>query len=525
MKALEGYKSDIVEQIVKLRGEPVSFLDYPISREILNCDAQAILMIAGRQVAKSFTNGVDILGDIMTNSWVDQLYVAPTVQQTKAFSTTKISTRIRESPFISKWFINKNCTQNVFEKSFATECRIHFRAATQLEAIRGLEARKTRLDEIQDFTWDEIIIIEAVLDGQKDFWKYYSGTAKTLNNPIEILRRKSNQIVPVLVCPECGYHNIPYLDNIKPQGLFCKSCKGGRLSVRYPYFKLQSIANKGAPIVSFWIPQVALPLHVENDNKWADLYRKFAEYPQDKFLNECMGISAGTSFALITEEHLGDCCSPKYSGFTFRMSQEREPWHNFRLFAGVDWAITQKTSFTVISIGGFNPATQRLTFAHISKILNPDPEAQKQGVIDLCRKYKVAGLACDWGSGYDRNIEIRNRLLTDNIPVYQMMYTNQKMDIIWDQQADCYKLNRTKTLSSCFQAIRNGAWHFPEWIDFQYFAPHYLAEYIEEGIDRNGNTTILYDHDPATPDDALHSGNYLRIITKLFHDPRNIYKY
>lgn len=528
-KQLTGTKSEIVEKIVKLKGKPVSFRDYPISKAVLDCDADIILLIAGRQVAKSFTNGCDILGDVTTLSWLDQLYVAPTVQQTKAFSTTKISTRIRESDFISKWFIDQHCTQNVFEKSFTTECRIHFRAATQLESIRGLEASKTRLDEVQDFTWDEMIIIEAVLDGQPKWNKYYSGTAKTLNNPIEVLRSKSNQIVPILICPDCKRPNIPSTKNIQPTGLFCRYCskppnpKLGRLSVRPPYFRLESIANKDSKIVSFWIPQVVLPLHAENPDKWSDLYRKFCEYPPEKFSNECMGISAGTSFALITKDHLMRCCKD-YTGTAFHMSNDRESWMNFELFGGLDWAITQQTSFTVMSIGGINPATNRLTFVHISKILDPHPDAQIEGVIKLCKKYNISELAADWGSGYDRNEALR-KALAPKIKVRQVQYVNQKTDFEWDAAAGLFKANRTKTLSRFFLALKAGAVHFPEWDSFKFFAPHYLAEYLEETQDKNGNTLIKYDHDPGNPDDALHSGNYLRLIVKRRKDPMNRYKW
>jgi len=504
-------KSDLAEAMVLLKGKVISYTDYPIQKEVMNCDSHEILYFGGRQISKSTLEGVDIIIDCILHEWLSTLYVAPELNQVKEFSTMKLKAIIEKSPQVQE-YIDSSCLTNVFEKSFTTNSRVVLRAISQ--EIRGIEAMKIREDEIQDATIDELRLIEIVLDGQKEWWKFRAGTAKTLNNPIEYYRKRSKQMVPVLKCPECSYHNIPSLDNIKPDGLKCKKCKGAFLSVRQPYLTMQCIANKDNDAVSFWVPQIALPLHVEDKTKWREVYRKFTEYPTEQFLNEVMGISAGSAYGLITEEDLVKCCKNNNGIDSFEIKENLPTNLGFNLYMGIDWGLTQFVSFTVVSICGYNPLTKRFTVIYMEMVLNPDPDYQVERCFHLARKFGVSVVIPDAGSGFDRNFELKKMLSIFKVPVYPMYNVKQKEVIRWDEVEENYKIDRTKSLTDTFKAIRKTKIHFFSWDRFKYFAPHFLAEYIEWGKDKNGNPTVKYDHDPDNPDDSLHSVNVVRTYLK-----------
>lgn len=510
----ETYKSTVAEGMIKIKGKQLSFQNYPIQKAVMDCDSHEILYYGGRQMGKSTFLGNDTIIDSVTEDWLSTLYIAPALNQVKEFSNIKLKSIIDNSPMIQKYIKRGKTSQNVFEKSFITNSRIVMRAVSQLESIRGIEANKIREDEIQDTTIDDLRVIEIVLDGQPEWWKFRSGTAKTLNNPIEYYRKRSKQIVPVLRCPECNYHNVPSVDNIKPQGLTCKKCKGGKLSVRQPYLSLQCIANPEKTAVSFWVPQIALPLHVENPIKWAEVYRKLQEYPTERFLNEVMGISAGSAFGTITEDDLAACCKNSNNIDSFEMPETLPPNMSYKLYMGVDWGITQSVSFTVVTIGGYNPATQRFTVLYHEMVTNPDSDYQVMRVYELAREWGITAAIPDYGAGFDRNYDLKKMLILHGIDVFPMHYVKTKEDIRWDELEGTYKVDRSKSLTDTFRAIKKRKVHFFSWDRFKYFAPHYLAEYIEWGLDKHGNPTIKYDHDPDDPDDSLHSFNLVRTYVK-----------
>jgi hypothetical protein len=507
-------KSHIAEQMIVLKGRPLRLANYPIQKAIMDCEAPEILYFGGRQISKSTFLGNNVIINCIVEKWLSTLYIAPTLNQVKEFSNIKLKSIIDNSPLIQKYIQNGKTSQNVFEKSFITNSRCIMRAASQQDGIRGIEANEILEDEIQDLVLDELATIEIVLDGQETWRKFRAGTAKNLNGPIEYYRKRSKQIVPVLRCPECGYHNIPGIDNIKIEGLMCKRCKGGRLIVRQPYLTLQTIANKDKQAVSFWVPQIALPLHVENPIKWQEVVRKLNDYPIDKFLNEVMGISSGTAYNEITEEDLVKCCKNNNGVSEFELQDELPERLPFPLYMGIDWGITQFISYTVATICGYNPETKRLTVIYMEIISNPDSDYQVERSYKLARQFGVSAVIPDAGAGFDRNHDLKKMLARHKVPVLPVQYVRSKEEIKWDEVEQLYKVDRTKSLSDTMKAIKKRKVHFFAWSRFKYFAPHFLAEHIEFGFDKNGNLTVKYDHSPDEPDDSLHSFNIVRTYMK-----------
>jgi hypothetical protein len=347
-------------------------------------------------------------------------------------------------------------------------------------------------------------------------YRAYAGTAKGLSNLSTVLWNKSSKISPILQCPDCRRYNIPYLDNIYEDFLRCKYCKG-RLSVRHPYITFKALGKLDAKITGFWIPQLSLPLHVENPDKWSELWRKYNEYPREQFLNEVLGVPAGNGIFMITEQDLATACQPGFQMWDEFKNIKGMVGPQLCLYAGVDWAVTNEEgkSFTVLTIGGFNAKTNRFTVVYIKKYMEPDPLEVINHIAQTCIKFQVRKIIGDWGVGHVANPLLAKR---SGIKVFPLMYAGDKTLINWDAKKKFYQASRTRTLLDLFKQIKHRRIHFFRWEEFQYFKSHFLAEFAEYKKDRFGNESLRFDHPPDEPDDCLHSLNIMFAVFKRDFD-------
>lgn len=516
MAKLVVKKSDMVEKLLRFQGKPLLFKNYPLSRQVIDTKSRAVLLKGGRQISKSVTLASNILAEIMAYSYNSFLYIAPTLPQVKVFSHDKISARVQESPVFKEIYIDKNSIDNVYEKVYTNQSKIYFRAITQLESIRGIAVKKNMFDEVQDIPTDSLPVIMETMSGQEEASEvWYAGTPKSIGNTIETLWQKSKKISPIFIC-DSGHHTVPSLEHIEPKGLTCPKCKS-IIDVRQAYFK--SMGKQDAEISGFWIPQIALPLHTENPEKWGDLYRKKLNYPKEKFLNEIMGISAGEGIYLISENDLKMCCVDFRDGSSF------DPWPGFinpnshgisEMWCGIDWGITAVKSYTVLTIGGFDSHTNRFRVVYAKKFLDPDPVRTNIEIAQIIQKFGVQVICADWGAGHYANRDLEERT---GIPVTRVFYAGDRLKMYWDDLAGYYKASRTKTLVDTFTQIKKGKFHFYKWEVFKDLAPHFLAEFHEETIDNRGNVVIQFNHPDSEPDDALHSLNFMFSVFKATRDP------
>lgn len=513
-------KSQIIERKLRFEGKPISFKDYPLSRQIIDTKSSIKMLIGGRQISKSFTLMGDDMSDVMGKPFRKLLYVAPKIQQSKAYSDEKINDRIKESPDLLKWYMDKNCVNNVFLKTFRNGSKIYFRSETQVNSIRGLSVHKVKYDEIQDMSYDNVVIIDETMSGRKDTEKWYAGTPLTIQNLIHTLWSSSKRITPIMVCP-AGHHQPPGLYNIHKDGVRCHKCKE-RINVRNTYF--QRMGDPNSEITAFWVPQIVLPLHAEDPEKWRKLWVKFLTYPPDKFKNEVMGISAGEGVYLVTEEHIQNCCKNNDGSGSFEPWSEIRPFdeHGIReMWAGVDWGITQSISFTVLIIGGWDSYANRFRIIYAKKFLETDPIKVNREIARIIQNFGVEQIVADWGAGH-----VANRLLEidTGLPVQRTMYTGDRLSVIWDNTAGYYKASRTLTLINTFNQIKEGRFWFPTWEWTKMFAPHILAEYFEARTDNAGNNLLKFDHPPDQPDDFLQALNILYNVWAFNRAPHRIFR-
>jgi hypothetical protein len=521
-------RSTIAETKIRFEGKPISFERYRFSKKILDTKANSIIFKCGRQVGKSFTLALAILTNLVTRPYCTFLYVAPEVSQAKVFSTDKIEARIRESEEFKKLYIDKTCIRSVFKKSFINESQIYFKAVTQLESIRGISSDINLYDEWQDIIPDSMGIINETMSG-KDHEAYIwgAGTPKTIHNHIESTWQDSSMIIPIMVCSNKTFrhHNPPSKAMIQPDGLRCPECKA-RINVDDIYYK--AMGDPNAKRQGFWIPQIALPVHVNNPSKWADLLYKMENLPPEQFDNESMGLSAGQGQYQISEGDLKRACS---TPFSFRMWQN---WQEFfeledgtripsgirELWAGLDWGHTAERSYTVLKIGGFNIYTNRFTIVYGKKFLHADPLRCVDEIAYILQQFAVTHCCPDYGGGWTAN-ELLAKYTKDFCVVIPCFYSTEK-SLRWEykDKYQRYHASRTGSLIDIFHQIARGRFHFYSWSQLKETAGMYLAEFQESSKDAQGNVKVLFTHAANKPDDALHASNYLFGSWKAKYDPR-----
>lgn len=498
--------------LLKYKGKPIELRDYPHSKILLDINAREVMFKGGRQIAKSFTLALKIVGRGMI-PYKQALYVAPSIPQSKVFSVAKIKDRIDDSPEFKERFINKHCKRDVFERSFRSFGRVYFRAASQLDNVRGISAEDLYFDEYADISSEATTVIQEVTSGQKDIMIFKAGTPKSVQNHMETDWRDSAQLIPVIKC-ESGHYNVPSVDLIEPDGLKCKKCKA-KLSVREPYLQFHLAGKKDSHRVGIWVPQIILPLHIEDPIKYLELYRKKCEYSSEHFLNEIMGESAGTGMVTLSESDLMKCCRNPYE-FDPMLTGLRPDSGINRLYAGVDWAITNKVSFTVLVIGGWDKNTNRFKIVYINKYIEPDPLKVLIHMSFTIKKFGVKFVVADWGAGHYANARLEELL---GQKVLRVMYTGDQKKIYWDEADKYYKASRTRTLIDTIMGIKSQRFHFPRWGWFSQHAPHFTAEYAEESQDSRGNVIIRFDHPSNKPDDIFQATNIVYQVFKNAEDP------
>lgn len=516
-------KSEIIEKRLRFQGKPISFKNYPLSKLIIDAVWPIKMLIGGRQISKSFTLMGDDCSDIMGYSYKTLMYVAPTVAQAKVYSNDKINDRIRESPDFKKWYVDKDCINNVFFKTFRNQSKMYFKASSQTDSIRGMSINKIKYDEIQNMQNEDIMVIDETMSAMEKPEKWYAGTPLTIQNIIHSHWESSQKITPILICP-AGHHQPPYLYNIKKDGVRCCKCNE-KIDVRTAYFK--RMGPKDAKIMAFWIPQIVLPLHAENPEKWADLYEKFCTYPKEKFLNEVMGQSAGQGIYLATEPDIIKCCKMN-NGDSYPMWEE---YHQLRgyasghgigeMWASIDWGVTNRVSFTVLIVGGWDVEENRFRVVFAKKYLEPDPIKVNDDLCYNISKYNVKKIVADWGAGH-----VANRLIEIglNMPVMRVQYAGEKIPVHWDETAGMYRASRSLTLVNTFTQIKEHRFLFYDWEQFKEFAPHILAEYFEVRNDVAGNNLLKFDHPVDKPDDFLQALNILYNIWAFERAPYRIFQ-
>ena len=341
---LVGYTSDNVKKILKLqkalresgtptlkpllpllfslKGKPYSLDNYfPFEPFFRTRIPRATLLKTGRQVSKSTSLAAQGISTAISMPYFSTLYVTPLYEMIRRFSHNYVREFIESSPS-KELLVSEDLAQNVLQRQFNNGSNMYFSYAfLDAERTRGIPADKNAIDEVQDIQYDFLQIIHETLSGSPYAVKAYSGTPKTLDNTMEKLWQDSSQAEWIIKCHHsgCNYWNVPSLSHDllkmlgpwheeiseKIPGVVCAKCRkhlnprSGRWVHAYP--------ERRWSFSGYHIPQIILPMHYANPEKWDILIGKSqgrANTTFTTFLNEVCGESYDEGSKLLSETDL-----------------------------------------------------------------------------------------------------------------------------------------------------------------------------------------------------------------------------
>lgn len=508
---IRATKSNWIHNLIRLDGEKFSFKGRNYLRQIYDSPHPHKLLKTGRQVEKSTMLANEFIVNSCIIPYFKTLYVAPSHDQTRQFSNGKLKPWIDDSPVIQKYFQSSQTSKMVFERSF-TNGSIGFLRSAFLTAdrTRGVSADCLNLDEIQDILVANIPVMLETLSHSKYALKLFSGTPKTLDNPIELYWQESSQCEWLVPCDRHSPRHWNFLDErcVGKEHLICNKC-GKPIDAEQG----QWIAfSPGRDIMGYRIAQLMTPWFNGNPTKWKEIIWKMEHYAKGLFYNEVLGLSYDSASKPVTRTELISCCS---SHHPFRLKPDNYT-SSLQIFAGVDWGEgsdgsergmkgrLKNASYTVLTLGAY--ITPKIFHVFYMKRYTGEEALPSNCVRDIIQTCKIFGVACmgvDWGHGWGVNEQLE---LAFDKPgqkrVIKFQYIGmQKERKKYDPIGVKYQVNRTEIMTDFFDDLKKQRYLFPNWEIMKSFlmdVEHIYAEYASSGV-------LKYDHRPSEPDDSAHS--------------------
>lgn len=312
----------ILPLMFNLKGDPYSLKDHfpfePFYRVRVPRDTT---WIAGRQVSKSTSLASQGLIFSLCVPHFCTLFVTPLYEMCRRLSKNYVSKFIKESP-VKHLMMDSSCVDSVLQKSFRNHSQLIFSFAfLDADRTRGVSADKVVFDEYQDMDPDFPPIISETMSHSQWAIMQKAGTPKTMENGLEASWQSSSMAEWMIKCrhASCGHWNIPaleydlddmigdYHDDISEEipAVVCAKCRkpvyprDGRWVHRYK--------NKRWDRAGYHVPQIIMPLHYSNPEKWSILLSKragAANTPIHVFYNEVCGESYDSGAKIITKTDL-----------------------------------------------------------------------------------------------------------------------------------------------------------------------------------------------------------------------------
>lgn len=501
-------RSELAEKLIRFEGKPFSLSNgYDFYKDIYDVDPPTLLLVNARQTGKTLSVANFITINSVAIPFHKSLYISPTQNQTSRFSLTKLAKVYNGSPLL-KYFFQGDSVNNVFLKVLRNMSEVTLSyAGDDADRVRGVTCDAVSYDEAQDIDLATVMpIADSCMDASPKPRKTVTGTPKSVENPMEEMWQRSTQTHLLIRCEACKIWNKPSLKNIGLKGFICAKC-GRTLNVRNCAWK---DFNPGSRIKGYHIPQIVVPAHTENPEKWDILLDKFNTYPQAKFKNEIMAESDSAGTRMITKDDIAKCCHDytvnEYPRDTFR--------NEFRtIVGGVDWGGNGKdgTSRTVLWIWGITP-NMRYKTLYFKIYPSVDPIACVDDIAVVCDRFGVQMLIGDSGEG-----QTSLGLLTIKLGKHRVgraKYGMHAKVVDLDKDTGCYKLNKTDVIDNFLLMIKNESVIFPN--EFQMATP--IEDILAEFSETTSVGKKVWKRSLSKPDDCLHAmifGNLAgRLLTR-----------
>jgi hypothetical protein len=466
--------------VLNLNGKPYTIKDhFAFSHLFRVLTPKNQVWCTGRQVSKSTSLAAH--GVVFANSvpFFKTLYITPRFEQVRRFSNNYVRPFIDLSPIKSQW--SGTTTENsVLQRSFKNNSMMLFSfALLDADRVRGVSADRVCIDEVQDMDPDHVPIIQETMSYSKWATSYYTGTPKTLDNLIYGLYKRSSQAEWFIPCDSCKHWNIPALEhdldamigdyNIhiseKQPGTVCAKCRKpinprhGRWVHRHPERRWQ--------FAGYHVPQIILPLHFADPEKWSSLLLKregYGNMTQAQFYNEVMGESVDTGQKLISETELKAACVLEWEN-----KKEPDPacyknlQHYKHRILAIDWGGGGEAgiSFTVLTVMGFRNDGTIDTLWSKRLLIGGDHLAEAVECMKWSNFFKCDYVAHDYtGAGTVREtVMVQAGFNLDRVMAMRLVRSAAQDLLVYKPPTEInhrahYSLDKTRSLLYTCQAIK-----------------------------------------------------------------------
>ena len=409
----------------------------------------------------------------------------------------------------------------------------------------------TAVHNCQDINYDFLSIIHETLSGSPWALKRYAGTPKSLDGPLEILWQDSSQAEFAIRCHNagCRYWNIPayshdLLDMIddRPRevseeapGIICAKCRRPVNPRRFGRWT-HGIDSRRWDFAGYHIPQIIMPMHYADPDKWSILVGKMQGKGQTTFttfLNEVCGESCDEGSKLVTVSDLKAAACLKWKRDWDEAVKQRSSYTH--VIVSVDWGggggrVSKdpknkkdankrlRTSYTSLAVLGMTPHGKIDCLWGHRSLKTHDFEYEAQLILDTVKRFRATHIVHDYGgAGAAREVLLRlagfpyARL----VPVaYHPTARHNFMQLhraTEDHPRDWYSLDKSRSLVITCQALKYGLLRFFEYDYNGADDPGLLHDFLalmEEKIDSLTSTDVYrITRHPNMPDDFAQAVN------------------
>jgi len=498
---------------------------------IYNTKHPRVFFMCGRQVEKSQTLANVITTSSIATPYYKSIYLSPSIIQTSTFSSEKLEPLITRSPLVGKYFVDSKCRAQVFDKSFTNGSYIFLRSAYfNADRVRGISAYLLGGDEIQDQLKDNLdVVSECLAHATYPRW-IYACTPKSLDNTANAywgMSTKGEWFVPCLRHgfadrKESWFWQSLDIKNIGKHGLICSKCGNpifpqlgewrwtGPKDAHWRGFRISQLMVPWIP----WEPDPAAP---------PSIIHKLETYDETKFSNEVLGLPHDNAEKPITMAVLKDRCNDEVRNVKENMDHYRS--RGIQMFLGGDWGTKTKKSYSIISVSIFDNGKLKVIFAKRFEGREQDYSFIIPYLQELITEYSLI-CGFDQGIGYAQNdilafaIHGRYDIHLSERRIFPINYVpNQREVLVWNEKADAYSLQRTRSMNKLFQAIRRYDVEFPCFEDMERPFFEDILNIHQELRTSGGDSgdRMIYSVHPELTDDFFHAVNFNRNVALAYH--------
>ncbi|MDZ4864476.1 MAG: phage terminase large subunit family protein [Gemmatimonadota bacterium] len=517
--------SEFVQKILRLNGEAFSLKDFPYLDAIYNTNAKEVGLFTARQVSKSTTLASKLILHAVTEPHGRQVLVTPLQEQAYVFATQRLNDFINGSPIVKRCFFDgPNCIDQMLKKRFNSNDHLITLGYAERTAnrLRGQSAGRLSFDEVQDIYPEVIPVVKELTFRAKNPSVWYCGTPKGMQNHMEGMRKRSTGNQWAVRChhPGCRFWNMRWDEsNIGDTGVICARCKqsintnsGQWVSAKQLDFERGRDAL--VTMESYRIPQLIVKPIMDDPMKWREILAKLRSYPTAQLYNEVFGLPYDSGSQPVSIEQLRACCDPERHNILPDAQNRKLP----PLIMGVDWAFNGENSYTVVTIGGWDPFPTKfqLYYWKIFKGNETDSVFQIEWIQRIFRQCNIRLIGADWGAGHVQNLQLINALGDDAL--IQFFHTGmtgtgaaRAARAKWEPRTRKFHLARTRVLTDTFETIRQRQLTLPRFEECGEFVDQIMNESLEFNEKTN---TQRYTN--ALPDDCLHATTYGMLAGEFF---------